>query len=502
MSGLSNTPIVYWLGSQESYETYRVAVAALAKLEALGPDALKARILQARGGRASDNPFELPPMYEVRDGVAILHVQGPLVSGSAGFLRLFGITGYDDIRAAAREAMSQKSVKSMLLHVASPGGHVAGAEETSNDLRFLGQTKPIITYSDSVMASAGYWVGSAGRKLLGSKTGTYGSVGVIGTHVDQTKADEQAGLKYTVVRAGEYKQLANPHEPLSEEAKAEMKARAEAVYDVFADGISANLGMSRADFDKKLGRGREFLGVQAVEVGMIHQLATFEEAFNMAKNVDTSKLNGQNSRQPNKGAQTMKATLATTIILQLMAGTVPSTLDLTKAEATAEGVVPDAEAQTFLKAQAIEIADAAKTATSQAVAEATAPLNARITELTATVGVRDTELAGLRATSTATTEKLVKLEGAMAKAEDVFLASLAAMNTALGFSADAGKDLKGEALVAEHDRVKGLFTAKFPTARVTAITAETSPPQGSQAAGAGLPAYALVASRLRQNAPA
>ena len=106
---LASTP---WLGSQEGYDAVLQASTSLAQLEAQGPEALKAKLIEFRGGINNTDPYALPPMYKVADGVGVLTVTGPLITGSAGFMRLFGVTGYDDVRQAANELMSQKSVKS------------------------------------------------------------------------------------------------------------------------------------------------------------------------------------------------------------------------------------------------------------------------------------------------------------------------------------------------------------------------------------------------------
>lgn len=72
--------------------------------------------MEARGKSMSD-PWELPPLLEVRDGVGIISLKGPLITGSAGFMRLFGITGYTDFQEALMEGATDKSVKIGRAHV-------------------------------------------------------------------------------------------------------------------------------------------------------------------------------------------------------------------------------------------------------------------------------------------------------------------------------------------------------------------------------------------------
>lgn len=493
-----NQSEILWCGLSGTFDFVLEAQDALARLELQGVDALKAKFIELRGGMMSDNPFEMPPLYTVKDGVAVLSIAGPLVTGSSGFMRLFGVLGYDDIRKAAIDAVSQKSVKSLLLHVSSGGGAAAGVEDCNACLRELGTVKPITTYTDTVMGSAAYWIGASGSHIGAAKTATLGSVGVIAVHMEMSKAHEQAGRKYTVIRAGEYKQLANPVEPLSDAGKEEIKAQAEQTYDVFADGVSAARGVDRKKFDATMGRGREFLGLAAVDVGLADSIMSFDEAFAYAKSVDSSKLNNQNSRTVKKDSA---MNLATAIILSLMGGADYKTLDLSKAEATAEGVVPDAAGASLLQAQAIQISAARDAAISTAVKAAVDPVTLELNTLKGTHATVNTELAGLRTSSAAVTEKCAKLETDLAAADNILKASIGAMCVALS-ATDTSKDLTGPALLAEHKRLETAFAAKYPAGRVSAVTTLTADDGGGNkpVTPETIPAFARIARNLQPTA--
>jgi signal peptide peptidase SppA len=486
-----------WLGSAESHAAALDTIEAFTQLEAQGPAVLQAKIAELRGGRSTTvDMMEVPPMYEIKDGVAVFKISGPLITGTAGWMRIFGVIGYDDIKMAARELMSQKNVKSVLLHVNSPGGSASGCEDCVAALAMLGTVKPLFTFTDTYMASGGYWLGSVGRQIFTTKTAMLGSIGVIVTHVEYSKANEKEGRTVTLVRAGEHKQLANPNEPLSDEAKSELKAKAEQMYDIFADSISTQLGVGREKFDAKMGRGREFMGVKAVEAGLAHQVASFDEAFAVAKAVDTSKLSSQNSRT-SKGTSNMKATLATKILMQLAAGTPVSQLQLNAAEATMEGTAPDAEALMLLQAQAITVEAAMKEGREKAVSEATKPLTDKVTELQASLSTANTELGALRTGSTALTAQVQALESAVTASEKVLRGTIATMCLQLQVG-DKSADLKGAELVAEHARVEGEFLKKFPGARVSSAAGATQTQVA--ATPGGVPMFARLAAAQQPSA--
>jgi signal peptide peptidase SppA len=255
-----------WAGTQEAFDFLLVAMESAYQ------------IVEARAG-AKDNPFELPPLLEARDGVGIVAVKGPLVAGSAGFMRLFGVTGYADIRDALVEAVADRSVKSIMLDVSSGGGAVEGADEASRFVSQVSAMKPVLTYASGGMASAAYWVGSAAQRRLASQTSVVGSIGTMATHIEYSKQLEKDGVGATIIRSGKWKALANSIEPLSAEGKAQLQSMVDDMNQIFESRVAANLGISAKAVHDRMGQGRVFLGARALDVGLIDGLASYQEAF-------------------------------------------------------------------------------------------------------------------------------------------------------------------------------------------------------------------------------
>ena len=64
------------------------------------------------------------------------------------------------------EAMADASVDRIILDVDSPGGSVYGISELSRKIHGARGKKPIIAVSNSLMASAAYWIASAADEIL------------------------------------------------------------------------------------------------------------------------------------------------------------------------------------------------------------------------------------------------------------------------------------------------------------------------------------------------
>lgn len=484
-----------WFGSEDSLLAVFTAVERLEALEAQGESAVRAKVAEMWAGRggAGEDPFGLPPLWAAEDGVAILGISGSLIPGYAGFFRLFGLTGYADIEDAAAELAANNDVKSVMLHIDSGGGHVNGVEGAGDAIRALAEIKPVMAFTDGDMMSAAYWLGSSADKLFASKTAAVGSVGTLMVHTEYSKQLEMQGVTKTITRSGKFKALSNPFEPLTAEAKAERQAMADEASSIFVEYVSDRRGVTPEKFQKTMGEGRVFMGRPAHDVGLIDGVMSFKEMTAMMKKLDKVKMSTQNSR--NKRDSTMKATLATALVLQLIAGAAVESLDLTAAAATAEGVEPDAEAQAALKAQAEEIAGSlVATRTTDS-----ADLTAQVQTLQASLDTVKSENAVLKAaTQTLTAEKDVAIE--LSDAMSLILRdSISVMSVALQGAKDAGKDLTGQALLDEHARLAGQFKSKFPTGGVAAVGVVDEPTERQASTELDDPIFLHAVQSLRSN---
>lgn len=291
----------YWMGNAESGDSLALAIDQLAEMQASSGSAAVSISREEMG---------LPPLYSLQNGVGVVSISGPLVQGSAGLMALFGgVTGYDDIREAVRQAATDPEASAILLHVQSGGGMVDGCEDLSNFLTLARSYKPVVTMGE-FMCSAAYWLGSNSDYIFTAQTSTLGSLGVVMTHVDRTAQLEKEGLKATVIRAGRYKALGHSMEALSPEAEAVLQAQADTIYSVFISAVAANRGVDYAVADQTMGQGREFMGKAAVSAGLADRIGTYEQALAYAKTLDMRMPSGNNTSKPT-GASPMKATLKT-----------------------------------------------------------------------------------------------------------------------------------------------------------------------------------------------
>jgi len=137
--------------------------------------------------------------------------------------------------------------------------------------------KPIVALVNEHAYSAAFAWASVADKIVITRTGGVGSVGVITSHTDWSEYDKRVGMKVTLVYAGEHKADGNSYEPLPEGVKNRMQARVNGLYDIFVSTVARNLAL-----DEQVVRGTEALtysAEEAVELGFAHEVRAFDEAL-------------------------------------------------------------------------------------------------------------------------------------------------------------------------------------------------------------------------------
>ncbi len=160
-----------------------------------------------------------PPLSYVvtAEGVGVLPLHGPSMKARSKY------GGYStvDARRQLRAMAADERVGAILLHIDSPGGHVAGTKELADDVAAVDQTKPVHAYIEDAGASAAYWVASQARTIAANAMAMVGSLGTFTVLYDLSKAAEMEGVQVHVVSTGERKGAAAPGTPVTDEDVAE-----------------------------------------------------------------------------------------------------------------------------------------------------------------------------------------------------------------------------------------------------------------------------------------
>lgn len=247
--------------------------------------------------------------YEVKDGVAILPLVGVVAKRANIFMRISGGVSTEIFSRDYASAMDNPDVKALVIDMDTPGGTVDGTPDVAEQIFSSRGVKPVITWTNGMMASAGTWIGTAAdRVYISSEVVTTGSIGVVAGHRDVSKREKKMGVKTTEITAGRYKRIASSYAPLSEDGRAVIQAQVDHIYSVFVDAVGRHRGMTPEAVLERAADGRIFAGKQGIEAGLVDGVLSFEEVLEKARimgsggssNPRSYRAKGGNSMTPEK----------------------------------------------------------------------------------------------------------------------------------------------------------------------------------------------------------
>jgi capsid assembly protease len=234
-----------------------------------------ARPHSCRMDMVSSGPGDQRTPYEVCDGIAMIDVCGVLTSEAW----YEDETEYDDIIDEITMAVSDVSVRGILLCVDSPGGDTDGAFECADAIVAAGKQKPIRCAVDTIAYSAGYLIASCADIIyVPPVSGGVGSVGVYSAHVDYSGALDQAGIAVTLISAGKGKTDYSPYAPLSDAAKRRIQADVDRLYGEFVGRVCKRRSMSIDRLTKDLGAGMFNGSADALTSGLADRVGSPDTA--------------------------------------------------------------------------------------------------------------------------------------------------------------------------------------------------------------------------------
>ncbi len=208
------------------------------------------------------------------------------LSGGGSKIAVVNLTG---TIMSSREIVSElqtladnSSVKAIVLRVDSPGGGVAASQEIYEEVKSISDTvKPIVVSMGSLAASGGYYVSCGATRIVADPGTITGSIGVIAMFPNYAKLMTKLGLQMDVIKSGKYKDSGSPFRQMTEQDKKYFQGVVDNSYDQFLDVVAENRKLP-IDKLKKFADGRVFTGAQALKLGLVDTLGSFQDAIKIA----------------------------------------------------------------------------------------------------------------------------------------------------------------------------------------------------------------------------
>jgi len=215
-----------------------------------------------------------------KDAVAIVHIDGQIMLGTEEVSLLGGTSGAysEPIRKALNEVGADPRVKVIVLRVNSPGGS-ATASEIMLQAAMQAQTKkPIIVSMGGVAASGGYYVSCRADRVFANEATITGSIGVVAGKLATKKMWNKLGINFHAIERGKRAGLLKSSGPFADADRDELQGWMDTVYGVFKDHVTTGRKSLAKDIDAIAG-GRVYSGTQALELGLIDEIGTLDDAI-------------------------------------------------------------------------------------------------------------------------------------------------------------------------------------------------------------------------------
>jgi protease-4 len=136
------------------------------------------------------------PILGIDQNVAVIPVKGILMKDN----QECGPMGTAGLGELIKNADADPNISAIILDTDTPGGSVDGIESFGNIIK--NTKKPVVTFVNGLMASAGMWMGSNSDKIIAS-TGfdEVGSIGVMLSLIDIKPMWEKEGVKFHEIYA-------------------------------------------------------------------------------------------------------------------------------------------------------------------------------------------------------------------------------------------------------------------------------------------------------------
>lgn len=218
----------------------------------------------------SAHGYELTP-----EGVAIIDLEGVLTKYGSSF-SMGGSTVR--LRKALRNAREDAAVQSILLAIESPGGSTMGTPEAAAEVAATAKIKPVHAYIEDIGASAAYWIASQANTISANAAAMVGSIGTYFAVDDVSRAFTKAGIKTHFFTTGPHKGAGYMGTALTDEQRAEFQSLVERMNAPFVAAVKAGRGLDDAQL-AEVTDGRCWRGDEAVAVGLIDEVKTYDEAL-------------------------------------------------------------------------------------------------------------------------------------------------------------------------------------------------------------------------------
>ncbi len=213
----------------------------------------------------------MPLIFGRGSGVAVVEMHGVIGTQirAAPYARIF------------ENVARNKSYRSLLLDIDSPGGSAAASEALHRSIERVAESKPVAAYVNGIGASGGYYLCCAASQVYALPTAMVGSIGVIYLRPVLEQLLERAGIQFSIFKGGKFKDMTGFWRSPTDEESDRLQGLIDEIYDNFIQVVVQGRSLTE-EAVRELATGEVMTGQKGIEAGLVDHIGDFTDALNAA----------------------------------------------------------------------------------------------------------------------------------------------------------------------------------------------------------------------------
>lgn len=209
--------------------------------------------------------------------VGVLRIDGLIQQRSVSGLRTGGVTAAS-IGSLFFDMQANPSIGSTVLRFDSRGGAMGGIAELSQRIFQARGRKPVIAFTDGALSGAAYALAAAADEIVASPSAdSIGGIGIVHVHSEVSDQLRKLGIAITIIKSAPNKAEGNRLEPLREETRKLYQGRVDMAHANLVHAIAQFRNTTAQVVHQSYGKGRVHLASDALDVGMVDRIETFQQ---------------------------------------------------------------------------------------------------------------------------------------------------------------------------------------------------------------------------------
>lgn len=172
----------------------------------------------------------------------------------------------------------------LLLRINSPGGSAQASDKIWASLRDLSKRGiPIVASIGDYGASGGYYIACGADKIIAENFSLVGSIGIYGGKINLSGLLEKLDIRKESVKTHEHADAETWTRGFDSYERASLQEFMDDFYERFLKVVSRATNIPKHKIDRSLGDGRVFVGKEAFQKGLVHNLGGLDTALEELK---------------------------------------------------------------------------------------------------------------------------------------------------------------------------------------------------------------------------